>query len=362
MGLKKIDSISRRGEVDALRGLAVLLMVFSHALRWAYGGDPAALIRLCGNITPGDLATPAFYLAAGLSLHFSLQRGLQKNPDPLDLRKRFTARLGKLFFIGVCMSLTWGVLQAQAITLLVLVWLTLSVPRLQDFQALRSLFPGIITLLICVHLLLSGLPLSPFWDRLLADQFPLFAILAINATGFYLASYLNLRTFTVAMIGLGLGLSAAALLLGEWGVAIQRNGASFSFLILGIGLSMLLLGIFRFGFMQRTIIFCCLMQMGRDALFLFVFHYAAFFLPLYLLGFTGKLSAPGALIFAGIMVLTVTLVARLRRGSSFMIYDLVDLIFLTMQSYLFLPLLQGLNIFRTHYSTCPRGMGLRRQQ
>lgn len=344
-----------------------MLMVFSHALRWAYAGDPAALIPLGGLLTPGDLATPMFYLAAGLSLYFSMHGGLRKYSDPLVLRKRFAGRLGKLFFVGVCMSLTWGVLQAQAVTMLILVWVFLSIPRLQDVQVGRAFLPGLIALALCLHLFCREIQLSPFWHRLLADQFPLFAILAINAAGFYLAARLHHRHATAIITGLGVVMSVMAVLPGAWPMTMQRNGAPLHFLLLGTGISMFLLGIFRCDPVQKTKIFRCLRQVGSDALFVFVFHYAAFFLPLYLLGYTSKMSVSVALTFAATLSVAVILTAWLRRNSTFMIYDLVDLIFFTLHAGLALPLVRGAAIFSAHSNASsprgyPKALSLRRQQ
>lgn len=327
-------------EIDALRGLAVLLMVFSHALRWVYAGDPVGIIGLFGNHTPGDIATPMFYLAAGLSLYFSLQSRLIRNVDPLSLRREYSIRMGKLFLIGVLMSLTWGVLQAQAVTLFMLMWFVLSEVRKYNLNILRSFFPGIMALALSLHLLLSQGPLSHFFEELFAGQFPLFAILFINAVGFYFAPYLRSRFFSLGCLVLGAGLVATALLLSESGPSIARYGASITFLFLGIGLSVFLLGIFRLGFFQKSSLFYCFTLIGQDALFLFVFHYLAFFLPLYFLGLLGNMATAGALMFAGVVVTGVIITAVLRRNSILSVYTLFDMIFLTIWQNLLSPLIQ----------------------
>jgi hypothetical protein len=41
--------------VDALRGTAVLLMVFSHGLHWAYPGTAHDIILLFGSLSPGKV-------------------------------------------------------------------------------------------------------------------------------------------------------------------------------------------------------------------------------------------------------------------------------------------------------------------
>ena len=330
-------SNKRWREIDALRGLAVLLMVFSHALRWTYEKDPLNIISLFGNLTPGDMATPMFYMAAGLSLYFSLRSHLQRSLDPSDLQKRYARRLGKLFFIGVTMSLAWGVLQAQAITLLIIVCFTIAMARLQVFHAMRICFPAIIVGALTAHLLMTNINLPSFWELILAGQFPLFAILAINATGFYLASYLQSTTFFPVVTGMGVSFIGTALILGERGAFIERYGASPSFLLLGLGLSFLLLAIFHFQFLQRTALFTYLTQIGKDALFLFVFHYAVFFLPLHFGGILGTMDASSALIYSSGVVTAVIIAAKLRQHSTLMVYDLLDMIFATVYAYLLRP-------------------------
>jgi uncharacterized membrane protein len=112
--------VERFSEIDALRGLAVLLMVFNHGLNWAYPGTAYNIVSLFGTLSLGDLATPMFYLAAGFSLYFALAGRLRKDPRRHELRRRYAIRLGKLFTIGLCLSAGWGVLQAQAVTLMAL--------------------------------------------------------------------------------------------------------------------------------------------------------------------------------------------------------------------------------------------------
>ena len=55
-------------EIDALRGLAVLLMVFNTVCAGSMS-NPVKILGIFGH-TPGDIATPMFYLAAGLALYF----------------------------------------------------------------------------------------------------------------------------------------------------------------------------------------------------------------------------------------------------------------------------------------------------
>lgn len=340
----------RFAEIDALRGLAVLLMVFNHGLQWAYTETAYDIVRLFNSVSLGDIATPMFYLAAGLSLYFALQNHLHKNSDPSGLRKRYTIRLSKLLFIGICMSLGWGVLQAQATTLLVLAWLALYLHQHKGPHALHSLLPYFILFVLSVHLLISYSP-SPSLENIFSGQFPLFAILTINATGFYLAPRLRLRSFSVRYIMLGIGLIGSALFLSGRGFLIIRYGASFPFLLLGIGLSILILGLFRFNLIQKMTVFHYLTRIGRDSLFLYIFHYVVFFLPFYFSGLIGQMSATGAILFSGTMTILIIITGQLRQYSSFTVYGFLDTILATVWTTMIRLLGWSLNNFlRPSYS------------
>lgn len=344
MKINQVKS-TRWDEIDALRGLAVLTMVFSHALCWSYAGSTLGIYGLFGNLTPGDLATLLFYLAAGMSMYFSLQSRVQRFLDPESLRREYTIRLGKLFLIGVFMSLGWGVLQAQAITLFILIHLVLFLSERCSFRSVRSFLPMIIAALLGGHFFLAGCSLPSYWEGVLAGQFPLLAVLSINALGFYLAPCFHMRFFSARVMHTGLGLIGAALFLREKGIPMVRHGATITFLLLGIGIGFLLLGIFHFSRVKKTFFFRYLVQIGKDALFLFVFHYVVFFLPLYFSGFMEKMSAASALIFSSVAALTVIITAKLRQGSNFTVYDLFDSILENIQFLLLRLLGQKAAIF-----------------
>ncbi|MGI6575542.1 MAG: heparan-alpha-glucosaminide N-acetyltransferase domain-containing protein [bacterium] len=329
-------------EIDALRGIAVLLMVFSHGLHWAYTGTSHDLISLFGSLSLGDLATPIFFLASGFSLYFSLTKRLKKGLDPDTLQKHYLIRLSKLFLIGVSLSLAWGVLQAQAVTLFLLSCFTISCLRRQHFFTVHSYFPQLTLATLSIHLLLSNLNLPPFWHDLLAGQFPLFAILTLNSLGFYLAPRLQLGHSPYAYLGLGLSLASIALLMGSTISPLKRPGAPLSFLLLGIGLSFCLLSILIICRRRKLFFFPYLAQIGKDALFLFIFHYLAFYVPLYVSGLLTKMDSTGALIFSSMMLITVLITAQLRKRCYFSIYHIIDLIFLSIWTCLLLPLSNAL--------------------
>ncbi|MBS4022686.1 MAG: hypothetical protein KGZ79_09755 [Dethiobacter sp.] len=60
----QVSKSSRFQEIDALRGAAVLLMVFNHGLEWMYSGTAHDVIRIFGSLSLGDIATPMFYGAS----------------------------------------------------------------------------------------------------------------------------------------------------------------------------------------------------------------------------------------------------------------------------------------------------------
>ncbi len=331
--------------VDALRGMAVLLMVFNHGLEWTYaGGGAHKIITVFGSLTLGDIATPMFYLAAGLSLHFSLQSNLRKSGDPAALRRKYATRLGKLFIIGIAISLSWGVLQAQAASLFVLACLTLSMAGGKNTKLTRYILPGIIALTLTAHLLITRYSLPALWENIFAGQFPFFAILTINVTGFFLAPLLRSKTFSLKSAGLGVLLIGTALYLGNNLFDLRRYGASISFLLLGIGLSILLLGIFHFNLLQRLAVFRHLALVGKDSLFLYLFHFAIFLVPIYFSGLMENMSMSQALIFTTSMTASVIITARLRQRSKLTIYSLFDAVLLAFWVYLLAPLTQTLQL------------------
>lgn len=313
-------------EIDALRGLAVLLMVFNHGLNWAYAGTAYNIVALFGTLSVGDIATPMFYLAAGLSLYYALHGRLRKDPDPLKLRSGYTVRLGKLFVIGIFLSMGWGVLQAQAVTLLAVTWLMITFMLHQPAEKFRSWLPALITVSLAAHFLITQFTLSPLLHSIFAGQFPLFAILAINALGFYIAPRLNVRTFALRYIGLGAVLIGAGLYYAERFSPMIRHGGSAAFLLFGIGFTALVLGVLRSPLLQNLKAFHYLTIIGRDTLFLYVFHYVAFFVPFYFSGYMLQLTSTGAVVFSSVMTILIGMTAYLRRNSRITVYDYLDMI------------------------------------
>lgn len=312
-------------EIDALRGVAVLLMVFSHGLHWAYTGTAHEIISFFGVLSPGDLAAPLFFFTAGLSLYYSLTTLLKRNFSLSELQRHYSFRLAKLFFIGVTLSLNWGVLQAQAISIFILVTSILFLLEHFSFRQIRIYILAFGILALGLHF-----SLVPTNCNIFSGQFPIFAILAFNAVGFYFAPCLRIFKLHYRCLGLGTVLIAVALILAEAGFSLARFNAPIAFIVLGIGLSLVLLGLLNLIVKQSTSVFSYLTRVGRDALFLFVFHYLAFYLPLFFTGFMNKMGITSSLVFASIILIVITLTAKLREHSSFSIYHLVDALLLVL--------------------------------
>jgi uncharacterized membrane protein len=328
----------RFSEIDALRGLAVLLMVFNHGLNWSYAGTAYNIVAIFGTLSLGDIATPMFYLAAGISLYFSLQSRLRKDRNPIHIRAKYCIRLGKLFIIGFFMSLGWGVLQAQAVTLLALAWLVLSLLPNEKLESVFSVLPWLILISLGAHFLIANLRLSPSLHLVFAGQFPLFAILAINGIGFCLAPRLHWPAFSTRHIALGLGMMLTAVLYAQYASPMIRHGASLSFLAFGLGLSSLILGIMHNKGIQKLTLFRYLAMVGKDSLFLYIFHYVAFLVPFYFSGFMLNLSAAAAVVFSSAMTAMIVFTAYLRRHSRLSVYHIFDRLTSTLWAYLQYPL------------------------
>ncbi len=315
--------------IDASRGLAVLLMVFSHGLHWLYTGTAHDLFKLFGSLSLGDIATPVFFTLAGLSLYLSASAQLRKGSRPSELFARYRKRFGQLFFIGVCLTLSWGVLQVQALVLIAVI--SVFVFCLSRYGAERSRLIIFFAALIClaVHqLVVVSFDYAPYLV-LIRGQFPYFAVVGMAGIGFFSSVLLKYRFRNLYFVFSGVLLIAVSQLLHHLGVVLYRFDASVSFIILGLGISFVCIGFLNSIFVRDFIITRYLAYVGRDALFLFVFHYAALFLPVYLLGFYNKLGPLPALLTSSSFIIIIMITAKRRLQSSFSVYQLTDLIFNT---------------------------------
>ena len=313
--------------IDITRGLAILFMVFSHGLHWLYTGTSHDIIVVFGSLSLGDAAAAVFFTVAGVSLHLSVFALLRKDNSPTDLLLRYRKRFSRLFFVGACLSLIWGVLQAQALALFIL-----SACFLACFSRFGAARSRLVILLVAFVSLAVHQLLVNFFDytplmMFVRGQLPIFAILGMAGAGFFAAVLLNYQERNCYLVLVGSALMAVSLLLHHTDIPIKRFDASPSFVLLGVGLTLVCIGVFNSA-VNRALFFCrYLAYVGRDGLFLFVFHYTALFVPVYLLGFYNQLDRAPALTIAALFVMIVFYTAVRRRNSDYTIYCLVDRIF-----------------------------------
>src|SRR5690554_5960295 len=103
--------------IDAVRGIAIIMMVFSHGLHWFYTGRSHDIISLFAVNSIGDMATPFFYTISGAALYLSIVSRLGPKPGAGTLIAVYAKKFSQLFLIGAALSKSWGVLQAQAVSL-----------------------------------------------------------------------------------------------------------------------------------------------------------------------------------------------------------------------------------------------------
>ena len=241
------------------------------------GVMPAALsaYMVCSALSPRRSGYTSFYLAAGLSMYFPCKAVC----NGFESRKPAEGIYNpprKLFLIGVFMSLGWGVLQAQAITLFILIHLVLFLSERYSFRSVRSFLPMIIAALLAGHFFLAGCSLPSYWEGVLAGQFPLLAVLSVNALGFYLAPCFHMRFFCQG--------DAYRVVANRWLCFLEKKDSHGAprcnnfFSAAGNRHKLSLLGIFHFPGLKEHF-FRYLVQIGKDALFL-LSSTMSFFLPL----------------------------------------------------------------------------------
>ncbi len=313
--------------LDICRGLAILLMVFSHGLHWLYTGTSHDLITLYGSLSLGDAAMSMFFTVSGLSLYLSATAHLKKGIDIHRLYRRYRTRFKQLFLIGFCISLFWSVLQAQALVLLCLSSIYLyCLPRLGGERS-RLVILGVVFISLTVHrLAVTYFDYAPFLI-FFRGQFPFFALLGLGGLGFFSSILLRGRNKNWGFVFAGGALIGAARWLFAKGCLLLRFDASPVFIIFGFGLTLFCIGLFNFGPVQKIPVARWLVFVGRDALFLFLFHYAVFSLPLHIFGLNNRLGPLPALAVSGIFVAVIVSVAQRRRQSRFSLYQLTDQIF-----------------------------------
>jgi len=330
--------------IDTLRGLAILMMVFSHALNWFFTGSSHEIATFFGVNAVGDMATPFFYTLSGLSLYFSVNSLGKSRHQHNTLFKFYLRRFTQLFLVGVILTKTFGVLQAQAIALLTVAAV---------FLFTGSYFPGRVSvkavfcagiLFFTLHLIaVSWMPPEHFLAEYFTGKFPILAILGMNAAGFYLGYRLQTKGLGPWSAAWGIALTALSLLLHNNLQPIERIDMSFSFILFGIGLVMMLIYLFNLPQVQNNQLFIPIVQVGKDALFLFVAHYLVFFVPLYLIDLTNSFNQPTAVLFSSLLTLAMVKISYWHQKNNyiFSVYGIMESIFNVSMNSIHLFIHQG---------------------
>lgn len=331
MSRQRTPASAARGRIlsiDAIRGLAILMMFYSHGLHWFFTGTSHDIATIFGVNSIGDMATPMFYTISGIALYLSLTSSKKEQAEPAALHRLYAGKFAQLFLIGVLLSKSWGVLQAQAVSLWILARIFVSLKARRPLQGTMGVAPTVgVAALLSHHLIVSSVPPHHFLAGILRGEFPLFAILAVNAFGLYVGYQLRARG-TGGWTGIaGAALAGAGLLLHHWIQPIERADMSLSFIAFGIGLVMLLLNILELPAWRDSRLLAPFVDAGRDTLFLFVGHYLVFFLPLYALGFINSFGRPVALVLSALFTLTMVRIAYWRKSLGITARDTLDWVF-----------------------------------
>ncbi len=311
--------------IDSIRGLAIIMMVFSHGLHWFYAGGSHSIVSLFGANSVGDMATPFFYTISGAALYLSITSRLRRAHDFSTVFYFYLKRFSQLFLIGVFLSKAWGVLQAQAVSLFIIAAIFL---RAKKFLSLKKSVTCIVItglLMLIGHYILIGPPGTKPRLDILGDTFPLLAIAGLNALGFCLGYYLKAKGVGPWLLMVGVPLIVAGLFIHRYFQPIRRINMSISFIMFGVGMAMLLMYVFALRRVKTTALMRILANVGKGSLFLFVSHYTIIFVPLYLTGLLETFNKPVAIILSSLLVFTIVRLATWYRHKKFFtVYGLMD--------------------------------------
>lgn len=103
----------RDAGVDIARGLAVLLMIQTHAYDgWVRAADKTTLAYALTRVL-GAIPAPLFLLLAGVGLALGEAAGLRAGRDPSQLRARFARRGAEVFVWGYVVSLAYSLIDGS---------------------------------------------------------------------------------------------------------------------------------------------------------------------------------------------------------------------------------------------------------
>lgn len=297
---------SRLDSIDVARGLAVLLMIQTHAYDgWVLPSERASAgFRLTRVL--GTLPLPMFLLLAGLGLSLRIEAARQRGQDHGALRKDVVKSALEIVATGYALSFAYAwmdgargletllradVLHAIGLSLALMalcaVGKSLGASRVMGAAWLLTIVP----VLVCPALTRLGAELSGpmrfFWalwiDVPSVTRMPVVPLLSFCATGCLLGQWLvrarerPARTFAFSVGGLGatllcLGLLGAALS-EKLGMPMSRAQPSIAFNVLDLdGRALLAIGLGLgltpvLGWTRSGLVAC-----GRHSLFVYALH------------------------------------------------------------------------------------------
>lgn len=290
--------------IDAVRGLAIVLMVFSHGLNWFHVEGSHAIFSL-GALSLGDAATPLFFVIAGVALALSLTARRRTGASEDETWRGYAKRFRQLFILGIPISFAWGVLQAQAVTLGLLVLAGLYVfERRPTVGPAPWAFIGA-AVAAAIHGFVVRLDIaSPVLHLLLQGQFPAFAIMALVAFGFGAGTMLRsgtpwrLRFFLTGIAFAGVGFVLARLPAtaadAPGGGMFIRADMPLPYVCFGLASTLLLTATLDLPFLRGRTATRLLARIGRHGLFLYLAHYGLILLQAGLFGWWHALETAAA--------------------------------------------------------------------
>lgn len=328
--------------VDAVRGLAIVLMVFSHGLNW-FHVDGSHTVFSIGRMSLGDVAAPLFFVIAGVSLSLSFDARRRSGISNNRLLAQYRNRFRQLFVLGIPISFAWGVLQAQAITLGLFVMLVLHVferegPVHTDTTASAGrrrwgeVWPAIFALIALIgHALVVGSELrSPVLGLLFHGQFPMLAIMSFVAFGFAWGRRLHDRRWSRSFYAVGAVFAGTSWIVaratGPDGVLepLARTDMPVPYVLAGVAVSLLLLAVLQSRLLRNAGTVQLLGTIGRHGLFLYLAHYGLILAQVIVFGWWHSLDT-GAAVAASLLLVVMTIVIGVGyRVDARSIYSLMD--------------------------------------
>lgn len=310
----------RIAAIDAMRGLAIILMAFSHGLTWFHTGESRHVIAIFGSLSFGDLATAIFFLVAGISLSLSIRARRRRETPAHHIWNGHSRRFRQLFLLGMPLTAGWGVLQAQAAGLMFITFWAL---RRKRPAAGEALF--ITAALAAIHMALKPAAARvPVVSAFFTSDFPVFATTALIAAGF--AWGIGMTRENVIRGGVGVGMAAMAGFAAVYflGGEVARSGMSLGYLLAGGAAAAFGLAAMHGASRHGGPVFRLLALLGRRALFLFLAHYGIIAVLAFGFGWWNKFDAPTAAAAASVLVALTVMAGQRYAVTGPQIYAFLD--------------------------------------